>query len=47
MRKTDVRVHGKSYQVICADDQVDHVRQLGEEVDARAGPDSRRYSACQ
>ncbi len=36
MRKTDIRIHGKTYQVICADDQTDHVCQLGEEIDARA-----------
>ena len=36
MRKTDIRINGKVYQVICDADQVDHLRQLSDEVDARA-----------
>jgi cell division protein ZapA (FtsZ GTPase activity inhibitor) len=36
MRKTEIRVNNRLYQVMCDADQVDHVRQLAEEVDARA-----------
>jgi cell division protein ZapA (FtsZ GTPase activity inhibitor) len=36
MRKTEIRVNNRPYQVMCDADQLDHVRQLADEVDARA-----------
>jgi cell division protein ZapA (FtsZ GTPase activity inhibitor) len=36
VRKTEIRINGKNYHILCDDDQADHVRQLADEVDSRA-----------